>query len=243
MRFGGYRTVWFERLTIVVVMSLVVLVHGAVDGKDHWSFRQLQKPKPPAVGGAGKARTAIDKIVLAKLRAKQLSFNPEAERAVLIRRVCFDLTGLPPTPREISDFIADSNAGACERMVERYLASPRYGERWGGHWLDTAGYADSNGYFAADTDRPLAWRYRDYVIRSFNTDKPFDQFVREQLAGDELAALAGWRSDGVVTPRHIELLEATHFLRNAQDGTDSSDGNPDERRTDMRKALEQGLPP
>jgi len=135
-----------------VVMSLVVLVHGAVDSKDHWSFRQLQKPKPPAVVGAGKARTAIDKIVLAKLRAKQLSFNPEAERAVLIRRVCFDLTGLPPTPREISDFIADSNAGAYERMVERYLASPRYGERWGGHWLDTAGYADSNGYFSTDTD-------------------------------------------------------------------------------------------
>jgi len=238
MRFGDHSTAWFGLWTLVFAMSLEVWVQGAVDGSNHWSFRRLHKPKPPVVVEAGKAQTAIDNFVLAKLRAKQLSFNPEAERAVLIRRVCFDLTGLPPTPKEISGFIADSKDGAYERMIERYLATPHYGERWGGHWLDTAGYADSNGYFSADTDRPLAWRYRDYVIRAFNTDKPFDQFVREQLAGDELAALAGWQPDGQVTPRHVELIEATHFLRNAQDGTDSSDGNPDERRTDMRKALE-----
>ena len=186
MRFGGYRTVWFERLTIVVVMSLVVLVHGAVDGKDRWSFRQLHKPKPPAVAEAGKVRTAIDKFVLAKLRSKQLSFNPEAERGAPIRRVGFDRTGLPPTPKGISAFMADNKAGAYERMVERYLASPRYGERWGRHWLDVAGYSDSAGVLSADQDRQLIWRYRDYVIDSFNADKPYNQFIREQIAGDQI---------------------------------------------------------
>jgi hypothetical protein len=183
-------------------------------------------------------RTVIDRFVMADLAARGLAFNPEAEREVLIRRVSFDLTGLSPTVKEIAQFLADQKPGAYSRMVERYLASPRYGERWGGRWLDTAGYADSNGYFFADTDRPLAWRYRDYVIASFNADKPFDQFVVEQLAGDELAGQSGWSLKGKVTPRHVELLTATHFLRNAQDGTDSSDGNPDERRTDKRKALE-----
>jgi hypothetical protein len=120
-------------------------------------------------------------------------------------------------------------------MVERYLGSPHYGERWGKFWLDAAGYADSNGYFNADSDRPLAWKYRDYVVRSFNTDKPYDQFVREQLAGDELA---GYRPGGDVTPAMVESLIATHFLRNAPDGTGESDGNPDEVRTDRLTVLE-----
>ena len=104
-------------------------------------------------------------------------------------------------------------------MLERYLESPRYGERWGKHWLDAAGYADSNGYFNADSDRPLAYRYRDYVVRSLNRDKSFAQFVREQLAGDELS---GWKPGQPATPEIIELLEATHFLRNGQDGSGRS---------------------
>ena len=132
-------------------------------------------------------------------------------------------------------FVADKAADACERMVERFLASPHYGERWGKHWLDAAGYADSNGYFNADTDRPLAWRYRDYVIRAFNADKPYDRFVFEQLAGDELA---GYQPGGDVTSATAELLTATHFLRNAPDGTGESDGNPDEVRTDRFTVLE-----
>ena len=121
-------------------------------------------------------------------------------------------------------------------MVDRYLASPHYGERWGKHWLDAAGYADSNGYFSADTDRPLAYRYRDYVIRSFNADKPLDQFVREQLAGDEIS---GYRPGQAATPEMIDLIEATHYLRNGQDGTDDSvPDNPEAQQIDRYAALE-----
>jgi hypothetical protein len=185
-----------------------------------------------------RVRTPVDRFILAVLEAKGLSLAPEADRATLIRRVCFDLTGLPPTPADIDAFVRDKANDAYERMVERYLASPRYGERWGKVWLDTAGYADSNGYFSADTDRPLAWKYRDYVINSFNADKPYDRFVMEQLAGDELA---GFTPDGDVTPQMVELLTATHFLRNAADGTGESDGNPDEVRTDRLTVLEGTL--
>jgi len=204
----------------------------------HWSFRHLSRPIPPAVPDASRVRTPIDRFILAKLSRTGLSPAAPADRSRLIRRVSFDLTGLPPTPAEIDRFLNDHRPGASKQMVERYLASSAYGKRWGGHWLDTAGYADSNGYFNADTDRPLAYRYRDYVIRSFNADKPFDRFIREQLAGDELAEQAGYRPGEEATPQIIDMLEATHFLRNAQDGTDSSDGNDDERRTDKYKVLE-----
>ncbi len=167
-----------------------------------------------------------------------MTLSAEAPPSALLRRVSFDLTGLPPTPEEIALYLADAEPGAYERMVERYLASPRYGERWGQHWLDAAGYADSNGYFNADTDRPLAYRYRDYVIAALNRDKPFDQFLREQIAGDELA---GFSPTGDVTPDMVEMLTATHFLRNAADGTGESDGNPDEQRADRYSVIEGTL--
>ena len=118
----------------------------------------------PSVRG-GRLRTPVDRFIQATLEKHDLSLGPEADRAALIRRVSFDLTGLPPTAAEIDAFLADKSPDAYERMVDRYLASPHYGERWGKYWLDAAGYADSNGYFNADSDRPLAWRYRDYVIR------------------------------------------------------------------------------
>jgi hypothetical protein len=183
-------------------------------------------------------RTPIDRFIEAALEAKGLALAPEADRLTLIRRLSFDLTGLPPTPAEIDAFLADTAPGAYEKLVDRLLASPRYGERWGKYWLDAAGYADSNGYFSADSDRPLAWRYRDYVIAAFNRDKPYDLFVREQLAGDELA---GYRPGGDLTPEMVEPLTATHFLRNAPDGTAESDGNPDEVRTDRFTVLEGTL--
>jgi hypothetical protein len=204
--------------------------------KTQRAFRPVVRPRPPAVHGP--AQSAVDAFVLAPLEAKGLTLNPEADRQTLIRRVSFDLTGLPPSLAEIDAFLADAQPGAYERMVEHYLASPHYGERWGKYWLDAAGYADSNGYFNADSDRPLAWRYRDWVIRAFNTDKPYDRFVQEQLAGDELA---GYRPGGDVTPEMAELLTATHFLRNAPDGTGESDGNPDEVRTDRLTVLEGTL--
>ncbi|HJZ56660.1 MAG TPA: DUF1549 and DUF1553 domain-containing protein, partial [Gemmataceae bacterium] len=199
----------------------------------HRAFGPVTRPKIPEVRGT--CRTDVDRFILAALEAKHLNLNPEADRPTLIRRVCFDLTGLPPTVAEIDAFLADDSPGAYEKMVDRYLASPHYGERWGKHWLDAAGYADSNGYFNADSDRPFAWRYRDYVIRSFNADKPYDRFVREQLAGDELV---GFTPGGDVTPDMVEGLTATHFLRNAPDGTGESDGNPDEVRTDRFTVLE-----
>src|SRR2546430_9530154 len=118
-----------------------------------------------------------------------------------------DLTGLPPTPEELETFLADKNPGAYERMVERALASPHYGERWGRHWLDVAGYADSDGYTDKDSVRPWSYQYRDYVIRAFNTDKPFDRFVTEQLAGDELAGT----TTPNLTPQQVELLAANGF--------------------------------
>jgi len=196
-------------------------------------YAPVVRPKLPAVMGT--PRTDVDRFVLVALEAKQRTLSPEADRVTLIRRVAFDLTGLPPTIAESDAFLADKSADAYEKMVDRYLASPRYGERWGKHWLDAAGYADSNGYFNADSDRPLAWRYRDYVVKAFNADKPYDRFVKEQLAGDELA---GYVPGGDVTPAMVELLTATHFIRNAPDGTGESDGNPDEVRIDRYTVLE-----
>jgi Protein of unknown function (DUF1553)/Protein of unknown function (DUF1549)/Planctomycete cytochrome C len=208
---------------------------AASGGPDHWAFRPVVRPKPPEPSDGRRVRTDVDRFVIRALEARGLTLAEEADRATLLRRVCFDLTGLPPSVREIAEFLADPAADAYERMVDRYLASPRYGERWGQHWLDAAGYADSNGYFNADSDRPLAWRYRDYVIRAVNDDKPFDRFVQEQLAGDEMA---GYAPDGDVTPEMVALLAATHFLRNAPDGTGESDGNPDEVRVDRFTVLE-----
>jgi hypothetical protein len=204
----------------------------------HWAYRLLVRPTVPQVRQRERLRTGIDAFIEAALEHKGLTLRAEADRETLLRRVRFDLTGLPPTPAERDAFLTDASPNAYERMVERTLASPHYGERWGKFWLESAGYADSNGYFSADSDRPLAYHYRDYVIRSLNADKPYDRFVAEQLCGDEMA---GYRPDGGVTPAVAELLTATHFLRNAPDGTGESDGNPDEVRTDRLSVLEGNL--
>ncbi|MCE9561357.1 MAG: DUF1549 and DUF1553 domain-containing protein [Planctomycetes bacterium] len=211
----------------------VAVADDAPKAETPTAFRPVTRPKFPEVKST--VRTDVDRFIVAALEAKKLSLNLEADRPTLIRRVCFSLTGLPPTVAEIDAFVTDKSADAYEKMVDRYLASPSYGERWGKHWLDAAGYADSNGYFNADSDRPLAWRYRDYVVKSFNSDKPYDRFVREQLAGDELV---GFTPGGDVTPAMVEALTATHFIRNAPDGTGESDGNPDEVRTDRFTVLE-----
>jgi hypothetical protein len=225
------------RIALSIVTAAALVRAAAADEppgpETHPAFRPVVRPKAPDVRGP--ARTAVDRFILAALEARQLTLNPEADRPTLVRRVCFDLTGLPPTAAEVEAFVADRSPGAYEAMVDRYLAAPAYGERWGKFWLDAAGYADSNGYFNADSDRPLAWRYRDYVVRAFNADTPYDRFVREQLAGDELA---GYAPGGDVTPAMVEPLTATHFLRNAPDGTGESDGNPDEVRTDRFTVLE-----
>ena len=204
-------------------------------GADHWAFRIPARPEVPEVRIHDRALTEIDRFIEAALEEAGLVLGPEADRATLIRRVSFDLTGLPPTPAEIALYLADEAPGAYERMVDRYLSSPRHGERWGKYWLDAAGFAESNGYFSADSERPHAWRYRDYVIHAMNEDKPLDRFVEEQIAGDELA---GYSSEGDVGPETAELLTATHYLRNAQDGTGESDGNDLEQLADKMAVLD-----
>ncbi|MFM9962138.1 MAG: DUF1549 and DUF1553 domain-containing protein [Planctomycetaceae bacterium] len=231
-----------ERCAGAAIASVLVVTTFAQEPapmkSGHWAFQSLRTPVLPAVPEIARVRSPVDRFVLAKLSEQGLSLNPEADKPTLIRRVAFDLTGLPPTRGELAEFVADQSPDAYERMIERYLASPHYGERWGKWWLDVAGYADSNGYFNADSDRPLAYRYRDYVIRSMNADKPFDQFIREQIAGDELSGFDPKQHERHATPEMIDMLEATHFLRNGPDGSGESDGNPEEVMIDRYFALE-----
>jgi Protein of unknown function (DUF1549)/Protein of unknown function (DUF1553)/Planctomycete cytochrome C len=165
-----------------------------------WSFRPVARPWVPSAHNRGWCRNPIDVFLLARLEAVGLQPAPEADRATLIRRLVYDLTGLPPTPEQVDAFVADPSRDAYEHLVDRLLDSPHYGEKWGRHWLDLVRYAETNGY-ERDSAKPLAWRYRDYVIDAFNQDKPFDQFIREQIAGDE------------VDPRSAAPLIATGYYR------------------------------
>jgi len=189
------------------------------DDRNWWAFKKPVLPKIPSVKNADHVRNTIDAFLLAKLEEKDLAFAPEADRVTLIRRASLDLIGLPPTPTEIDSFLADTSPDAWEKLIDGLLDSPHYGERWGRHWLDAAGYVDTTG---SDNDagiiniREGAWQYRDYIVRAFNSDKPYDQFLLEQLAGDELL---DWRNAAKFTPEMKELLIATGFLRPAADTT------------------------
>ena len=187
------------------------------DEAEHWAFQPLQKAVPPKVKAADRVRSPIDQFLLARLEEKGLSFGPEADRTTLIRRATYDLLGLPPTPEEVDAFIKEQTPDAYEKLLDRLLASPHYGERWGRHWLDVAGYADSEGYTGADPVRKTAYKYRDYVIRSINADKPWNQFIEEQLAGDEMVRPPYEK----LPPEELDKLVATGFLRMAPDGTAS----------------------
>ncbi|MEO8426085.1 MAG: PSD1 and planctomycete cytochrome C domain-containing protein [Verrucomicrobiota bacterium] len=190
------------------------LVHDK--DRDFWSFRPPQAVLPPLVRQPALVRNPIDAFVLSKLEAKGLSFALEASESDLLRRVHFDLTGLPPSPEETEAFLADTDPQAYEKMVDRLLASPRYGERWGRYWLDVAGYADAEGRREQHLPRLFAYRYRDYVIRAFNTDKPYDRFLTEQIAGDELA---DYEHAPSITQEIYDNLVATGFLRMGPDPT------------------------
>ena len=206
-------------LSLLPLIALVGSVHAA-DGpkippaqKNHWAWKSPVRPPLPQLRDRNWARNPIDQFILAKIEAAGLKPAPEAAREQLIRRVTFDLIGLPPTPEEIDAFLTESAAkpqAAYESLIDRLLASPHYGERWGRHWLDVARFAESNGY-EFDEIRPDAWRYRDFVVESFNNDKPYDRFIREQLAGDEL------------DPDNPRALVATGFNLLGPDMTDSSD--------------------
>lgn len=207
--------------------------------RGHWAFQAVRRPAVPNVpssvfrnrSGEGRSgfplktenlslNTAsqphpVDAFIGQKLTAAKLTFSPTADRATLIRRASFDLLGLPPSPAEVEAFEKDTSPDAYEKLLDRLLTSPHYGERWGRHWLDLAGYADSDGYTDADTERRWAWKYRDYVIRSLNADKPFNEFIVEQLAGDELVKPPHQN----LSPADVDRLTATGFLRMAPDGT------------------------
>lgn len=183
--------------------------------REHWSFRPLLRPALPEVQRADWPRNEIDRFILARLEQKGLTPLPPADRFTLLRRVSFDLTGLPPSPDEIERFAGDDSPEAYERLLDRLLASPAYGERWAQHWLDLARFAETDG-FEHDKPRPDAWRYRDWVIESLNADLPYDEFVRLQLAADELR------------PADERAAQATGFLLC---GPDMPDLNlQDERR-------------
>lgn len=175
--------------------------------RNHWAFQQPRRQNIPKVRRADWIRTRVDAFILAKLEEKDLLPSVEADRVTLLRRITFDLTGLPPTPEEQDSFLADSRPDAYERVVERLLNSAHYGERWALHWLDVVRFAESDGY-EADSERPHAWRYRDYVVQSFNSDKPYDQFVVEQIAGDRLpnAGPDAWIAAGVHRCGPIHLV-------------------------------------
>ncbi|MCE9530000.1 MAG: DUF1549 domain-containing protein, partial [Planctomycetes bacterium] len=175
------------------------------DNEKHWAFQPIVDPPLPAIKNEKWSRSAIDRFILAELEAKGLQPAPAADLRILIRRVTFDLTGLPPSPTEVEEFLRDSQSkpdAAYETLIDRLLVSPHYGERWGRHWLDVARYADSNG-LDENVAHGNAWRYRDYVVAAFNDDKPYDQFLREQIAGDLLSGDAA---------KYSERLIATGFL-------------------------------
>ena len=181
------------------------------EGRTHWAFQPIAQSKPPSVKNPEWPRVAIDHFVLAQLEAHQMQPVPDADRHTWLRRVTFDLTGLPPTAEEITAFVNDASAGARGRVVDRLLASVSFGERWARHWLDLVGYADQLGT-VNDVPAPHAWRYRDYVIRAWNVDKPFDQFMREQIAGDLLPVDTIEARQDALTATGFLLLGEIHIV-------------------------------
>jgi hypothetical protein len=177
----------------VATLFMCLTLAGPVWAGDkplHWAFQPPQRANVPSVSDRSWLRTPVDAFILARLDQANLHASAPVDRAALLRRVTYDLTGLPPTPADLDSFLSDTRPDAYVRVVDRLLASPHHGERWAQHWLDVVRYAESNGY-EADGERPHAWRYRDYVVRSLNEDKPYDRFLTEQIAGDLLARATG----------------------------------------------------
>ncbi len=194
----------------ILLLAKLCAAFGMAADQEHWAFQPLKRPSIPTLRNSQPVVNPVDAFVLARLDEKGLKLSAPASRELLIRRVTFDLVGLPPTTAEIDGFIADTSPNAYEKLLNRLLASPHYGERWGRHWLDLVRFAETDGY-EHDAVRPHAWRYRDYVVRSFNADKSYDRFVHEQIAGDEL-----WPGD-------TDALIATGFALLGPDMVDSAD--------------------
>ncbi len=194
---------------VLLALLILCLWFSSVRAENEWPFLSLRPTKPVVVKNQGWVRNGIDSFILGKLEAKGLSPAPEAEKRKLMRRLYFDLIGLPPTSEEVEAFPKDTDSKAYEKLVDRLLKDPRYGERWARLWLDLARYADTAGY-EGDPDLPHAWRYRDYVIDAFNSDKPYDLFIREQIAGDEFTEIMGAGDLPKTKPEHTVALT---FLR------------------------------
>jgi hypothetical protein len=195
-----------NRLLAIAVFALlgVRMFAGEEKPRIHWAYQPIQDPALPRVTRLDWCRTSVDRFILERLEMARVAPAPEADRRTLIRRASYDLTGLPPRPEDIESFESDASPDAWARVIDRLLDSPRYGEHWGRHWLDVVRYADTAGE-TADYPVPVAWRYRDYVIAAFNADKPYDEFLREQVAGDILAR----RGD---PERYAERVTATGYL-------------------------------
>lgn len=217
-----------QRCLPLIALCVFVTGFGAVEDKEakfigqrgnYWAFQKISDPQPPALKDPW-VHTPIDAFILDALRAKNLQPSAPVDRIKLIRRVTFDLTGLPPTPAEVDAFLRDRSANAYEKLVDRLLASLHYGERWASKWLDITRYADTNG-FELDADRPHSWRYRDYVINAFNRDKPYDRFIKEQIAGDE------------IYPDNKEALIATGYARAGQEHLVAGNIDPEVSRQEV----------
>ncbi|MYC68777.1 MAG: DUF1553 domain-containing protein [Acidobacteriia bacterium] len=205
--------------------------------RQYWAFQAPLASAPPRVDGASAVRTPVDAFLLAELEQRGLTYSTEAPRQTLLRRAYFNLWGLPPTPEQAAEFLADERPDAYARLLDRLLESPLYGQRWGRFWLDAAGYVDTKGKdYRADqvSLSPGMWRYRDYVIDSFNADKPWDRFLIEQLAGDELH---DWRNAEQFSPEMLETLIATSYLRTVLDATDEDISDRPADRYDTLFAL------
>ena len=214
----------FKIIPLALAAAAAVASHIAVQAADApnydvpkqsvkaWAYQPVVRPQVPAVKSARWAHQPLDAFVLAKLEAKGIAPSSETDRSTYIRRATLDAWGLLPSPEDVKAFVTDKSPQAYEKLVDRLLASAHYGERQARRWLDLARYADSDGY-NTDGNRPNMWRYRDYVITSFNDDKPFDKFIKEQIAGDELA------------PDNNQALIATGFLRSFPDEINARDLN------------------
>jgi hypothetical protein len=210
------------------------------EDRQFWAFQKPVAISPPEVQAKDRVRTPVDRFILAKLEAKGLSFSSEASKLTLLRRAYFDLIGLPPTPQQARRFLEDERSDAYEHLLDRLLASPHYGERWGRHWLDSVGYVDTADKDHNPTTPTLSdgyWRYRDYVVEATNNDIPWDRFLTEQIAGDELV---DWRNADEYTPEIRKLLTATGFLRNVLDATNEDISNlPFDRYEALFKLMER----
>lgn len=211
---GGAATTTNERIEVVSATPALT-----PEDRDFWSFRPPVAAPLPTPRDSARVRTPIDTFVLARLERKGLSFSADASPQTLVRRAYLDLLGLPPTPEDVQAFLVNTRPDAYDLLLDRLLDRPEYGERWGRHWLDTAGYTDAPHCDEVGALLPIDdWRYRDYVVQAFNRDKPYDRFLAEQLAGDELVP---WRTATKYTPEMVEALTATGYLRTPPDWTHS----------------------